>query len=391
MKMPEILPPRRAFLRDQRAEVVWVACSLVFACGICGCGELTPGRSTATANAERAIVQHALPITAVACAADGSRMLTADNHCGVQLWNAESGELLIQFSCAANKWGATTATCMAFLPDLRRAVIQGEALLLGDLERGQIISRFATDPERQVNPGMASIVAARCMALSADGQVLVAGRTDNRVEVWNLESGDLLAEFQEIKPDFENGDRSRGAIVAVGITPDGATVAAVDGDFHVWYWDLPMKRKQPGGRQVHVVQRIETASAAFSADCSRLLVCHRQYSDDRQQLKEAVSGRPVDSAYEVSVWDGANDKPLRGLSGLRTEVVSGLCISPDGRRAAACLGKSLVVWNVESGAELTLLSVHRGTVSAGSFSSDGRWLVTGGQDGSAHRWRLPDN
>jgi WD40 repeat protein len=101
-------------------------------------------------------------------------------------------------------------------------------------------------------------------------------------------------------------------------------------------------------------------------------------------------GGSVDAASSLAVWDVTGNKVLHVLQSPGVSQVRGLCISADGRRAAAGLDEGVAVWELESGQRSADCSGHSGAVLAAAFSFDGRWLVTGGQDYSARRWRLPE-
>ena len=358
-----------------------------------GCG--TKGGSAPSASlaadeidgrfAEPATSPYVSPIVAVACSADGGRLISAGANGSVWLWNAETGEPPHRFD------RTRPLSAALFLPDGRRALFVGPALDLIDLQKHAVEKTFSTEREKGLTPGMREAIAARCAAMTPDGRLLAAGRADNRVEVWEVESGTLLAEFQEIEPQFDGADEG---IVAVGISADGATVAAVDARCHVWQWDLVSRQRRASGRVEVLAAASYTQTAAFSGDCNRLLVSVQQRSSSTVQIVEVTpgggEGGQVDAASSLAVWDVTGNKVLHVLQSPGASQVRGLCISADGRRAAAGLDEGIAVWELETGQRSADFSGHRGAVLAAAFSSDGRWLVTGGQDYSARRWRLPE-
>ena len=380
-------------MRGPRLCIALLAAALVPLVG--GCGGTTGGGAPSASSArdesdgrfaEPATSPYVSPIVAVACSTDGIRLISAGANGSVWLWNAESGEPIHRFD------RTRPLSSVAFLPDGRRALFVGPALGLIDLEKHAVEKTFATEREKSLTPGMREAIAARCVAITPDGRMLAAGRADNRVEVWEIESGSLLAEFQTIEPQFDGMDEG---IVAVGISSDGVTVAAVDARCQTWLWDLATRQVRSRGRVEVLAAASYTQAAAFSGDCSRLLVSVEQRSSTTVQIVEITpsggEGGEVAGAYSLAVWDVAGNKGLHVLQSPGASQVRGLCISTDGRRAAAGLEEgAVVVWDLDSGTRLAEFQGHRGQVRAAAFSSDGRWLVTGGQDYSARRWRLPE-
>jgi WD40 repeat protein len=94
----------------------------------------------------------------------------------------------------------------------------------------------------------------------------------------------------------------------------------------------------------------------------------------------------------LRVWDAATGKRLRVLGGEGQDWVNCLAFSPDGRRLALGTGRAnavdppLRVWEADSGREVFTRKGHKDGVSAVAFSADGRWLASGGSDGTAKLW-----
>ena len=90
------------------------------------------------------------------------------------------------------------------------------------------------------------------MAFSRDGRLLFLGdQVSPFVREWDMASGVEGARLRGPK----------GAVVAVGISPDGSTLAAADYQGFVTFWDLATKRVRPG-RLTHAGVR----TLAFTSD-----------------------------------------------------------------------------------------------------------------------------
>jgi WD40 repeat protein len=120
----------------------------------------------------------------------------------------------------------------------------GGSLLLIDLDQDRVISELAAST-------------ARSLAFSADGRLMASGGDDERVAVWEVATGRLVATFEEhvrlSRPD-PMGDNIRGLLMpifgtgilrtqntvwSVAFSPDGTQVASASQDGSVWLRDLP--------------------------------------------------------------------------------------------------------------------------------------------------------
>lgn len=62
--------------------------------------------------------------------------------------------------------------------------------------------------------------------------------------------------------------------------------------------------------------------------------------------------------------------------------------SPDGRIGALAVGSAIRLWDVASGEEIVTLEGHTSDVRSLAFTSDGRQLLSGGNDGALRIWSL---
>jgi WD40 repeat protein len=220
-------------------------------------------------------------------------------------------------------------------------------------------------------------------SLDASGSIVATGSNDGQARVWDAESGDV----ETVLGGHIN------FVESVGISSDGMYVATGSPDRTARTWTTT-------GRlvAVHAGHTDAVTATLFTPDDHGLVTGS---ADGTVRVWDAGTGpdlvvanvvapsrprrraRSPDGTIVASV-DGAlvrlarSDGSTIELSGHEDRVTS-VDFSPDGRRlVTASRDNDAILWDVDSGARLSVLRAHFGPVFDARFSPDGRWIVTAG-------------
>jgi WD40 repeat protein len=322
---------------------------------------------------------HTRPVTCVSFSPDGKRLASASDDKTVKVWDMTAGQEPVTLR------GHTGGVpCAAYSPDGRWLATAG-----GD---GTIkVWDAATNREVSALKGHAGSV--HCVSFSPDGQRL-ASAEDQTVKVWDRATGQQLLALK---------GHSR-TVNAVRFSQDGRRFASAsdDGTVKVWdtaagqllltFWGHLFALKDvsfsPDGVWLAAAAGNGSLKVWEAATGRDGLAGVSTYTTSGSFVRYSPDGRRLASALSktVEVWDAATGQPLLALTG-HSGMVRSASFSPDGRRLASASDDLTVkVWDTSTGREVLTLSGHSGPVTSVTFSPDGRRLASSSTDGTVKVW-----
>jgi WD40 repeat protein len=276
------------------------------------------------------------------------------------------------------------------------------------------------------------------LAISPDGEILVSGCTDKTINIWHLQTGNLV---RTLKGDL-------GAVSSVAISPDGNFLAMgisehPQGNVKVWHLKTGKLIHNLSGHQKPVNLVTISFDGRILASGSHKIkiwnlqkgdrVCTLWHSSPVYAAAISPDGKILASGSsdnKIRLWNPHNGDPVRTLMGHTGEVISlvmslngeilfsgsadttikvwhlrtgkllntftghtnsvkSLAVSPDGQTIwSSSADQTIKQWSVSTGQLLQTLTGHTSVVNSIVVSNDGRMLVSGSDDKTIKVWQL---
>ncbi len=203
----------------------------------------------------------------------------------------------------------------------------------------------------------------RNVAFSPDGKTLMSDIDNNRLCLWDVNSGKQLHRY---------AGHTQYSISEIVFNPDGKTFASADSSGDVRVWDVESRR--------HLFRASAGGSAnsiAYSPD-GKLLAAAADYKDGWILLYDAYTGDDIR-------WLITN-----------TRMISCLAFSPDGKTlASGSYDNTVRLWDVDllltrgieyADMQRDIILSHSDYIIDIEYSRDGRYLATASKDKTIYLW-----
>jgi hypothetical protein len=289
-------------------------------------------------------------ISSVGFSPDGTRLASAADDGTIELYDTASGkELAVHHETQPVRRLAFTADGRSLV----YAVASYRAEKLGQVK----IRDLTTGQTRIFYDGKSLHDRPLTLALASRAEILAVGFRNGAARVWDLSTGVEVLQLQPIGSNIHD----------IALTPDGRTLAAVNGEGKIQVWDVPGKK-----------QRGKLQSITASVNILAL-------SPDGKLL-----AAPDPTVSALILWDVDTFTETGRLSMLGRSIKQ--CIfSADGRTLALAYGSGnepsgVQLWDVPTRQLLTTLHGHRGGIHTLALRRDGKELASGGEDGAVKLW-----
>ncbi len=365
-----------------------------------------------TDTSSRVLRGHKGPVTAVAFAPDGSRVVSGGADGKVRVWDANTGDVVFVFDATA------AVTAIDFGPDGSYVVAgsKDNLLRIWDVEGGRGLRGTLAGHESAVTS----------LAFHSNGRRILTGAEED-VRLWDIARFRELAVYAHESPVAAvafSGERVvTGTADGVHVWENGKLVRTIECDDPVLslasvgeriaagLYDSRILVIEPaaGQTQKTLIGHADPVNAVAAAGGARIVSASHDRTVRLFDLKSGTAqavlqghnravmsvdfadGRIVSGSADgtVRLWDAKGSAAALALWG-EDEFLSAVAFSPDGKHLAAASagGGAIRIFETATGAN-TRQYTAPGALSSLVFSQDGRWLVAGGHgDATAHIYDL---
>lgn len=291
----------------------------------------------------RLLGQHNSNVYGVAFSPDGRTLLSGSIDSQAALWDASTGKKL---HALQGHQGMLWSVAFGARGKYAFTASWDGTIKMWETRSGKSVRQF---------PSAGRLADVNGIDVSADGRFLLAGCDDNRVHLWDIQTG----------KERKSLAGHQGFVYGVAFSPDGRQALSGGAtDNTMILWDLQtgkaVRRFQGIGGQLRTV--------AFSPD-GRKAIC----------AGEAT----------LRLWDLQTGREIQRFQG-HTAQTYAVAFSPDGRRLiTGGADNTIRYWDVASGRELHIFRGHNSAVFSLAFSPGGGRVVSGSADNTVRLWGLP--
>jgi WD40 repeat protein len=245
----------------------------------------------------------------------------------------------------------------------------------------------------QVTPSPWKI--ARSVVVSRDGQIIVSGDDEGKVQFWSSDTGKLIRTLSA----------HSNWVQSIAISPDDKTIASgsVDGTIKLWNRNGELQSTFTNPKPVYSILWSPDGKILASGDGDgrvtlwnrngKLIRSIKAHSGNVVSVAITPNGKIIASRSfgdkQIKLWDLSTGKLIRSINADNVGGVNSLAISPDSYTLAGYFNNQTVrIWLLETGETAETLDIGINRPHAIAFSPDSKTLAVGGLGSQVQIWSM---
>ena len=303
----------------------------------------------ACANNSATLRGHTDCINAASLSSDGKRIVSASQDKTINIWNAETGQLLLTLV-----GHSSCVNSASFSPNGDKIVSASwdKTLIIWDADTGKLLRTLEGHMD-VVNSAL----------FCPNGNRIISASWDKTIKIWDVITGKVLFTLEG----------HTGSVYTASFSPDGKCIVSSSEDKTIKIWD---------------------------ADTGQLLRTLEGHTDCVNSASFSPNGKQIVSASPdktIKIWDALTGKVLHTLEG-HTGHGNSASFSPDGKYIVSASSniiksikpspsdKIIKIWDAVTGRLLRTLEGHEDIVTSALFSHDGNIIVSASCDKTIKIW-----
>ncbi len=212
------------------------------------------------------------------------------------------------------------------------------------------------------------------LVFASNGKTLASSGGGHRILLWNVENAEMEKALEFGKETVDYYDVSPyGKLIAAGLSNGCVELIHVESGQKLnrlsfqqdnMEWTTSCLRFSPDGRTLAIALFGETR------DC-----------DDAPEPEDICDSLDHEAEASLYLWDLSNFEKYGPLKG-HSEMITGLCFSPEGQLLVSGADREIIVWNPEVGAMIQIIEDAPASLSSVDFSPDGSSILVSDREGS---------
>jgi WD40 repeat protein len=314
-----------------------------------------------TTNTQAAMLKHKIqahekPVLCIAISNDCLHLASGSIDTTIRMWAMDTGQGLYRLS------GHTGAVCSV-------DISKNDAFLVsGDSEGAIFIWQFRKADVAFLLRQLKTERAVKSVRVSPNCLQIASAGDSAKVDVWELATGKALSTF-----NGHVGEVACSDLLHAAWSPDSQLIASGGHGWRVRVWNA--------ATGIEAMDVLGTMEGHYSGSLYRFISC--VVFGAKEPIVVTAGGK---NAIVWKIDQGAKAAMVHDLKGHAGTVCS-VSLSPDDKfLASSCTHKTVILWNVVTGKQVTKLTEHSKEVQGVAWSSDGQHVASGGRDGAVCVW-----